>query len=156
MQMYWLTRPSTFSPSRITCWSSQTNAQKGSLSGRGSPLQRPIRLHAMEGLVEIECWMLTAFINLSLTFEADLMASRSTNTSSNQHLYSLATQSLVRGLATLRWAGQLLEMQDLRPNPRPTDSELALEQYSQVCVHTSNLFIFILSTIFFFPDSIPI
>lgn len=38
---------------------------------------------------------------------------------------NLATQSVIHGPAALTAPGSLLEMQTLRPHPRPTESEFA-------------------------------
>ena len=91
-----------FSPSGITCWSSWVNAQ-GTLPKEAAfqegldDYRALLDLCAVEGHVEIECWTVRAFINLSLAFgsqderlsEAKIMTSMSTNVSSNQHLYNL-------------------------------------------------------------------
>ena len=121
-------------------WSSQTNecprspAQGGSLSGRASPLQSPVR-PLRHGRT---CWTVRAFINLSLAFgskderlaEAQLMASTSTNASSNQRLYNLATQNLACRPAALRWAGRLLEISG--PTPDQPNQNWYLERDPQV------------------------
>lgn len=91
-----------FSPSGITRWSFRVNAQ-GTLPKEAAfqeglvDYRALLDLCAMEGRVEIECWTVRAFINLSLAlgskderlFEAKIMTSMSTNASSNQHLYNL-------------------------------------------------------------------
>ena len=43
-----------------------------------------------------------------------------------------ATQSVLHRLAALALPGSLSEMQDLWPHPRPTESESAFQQESQV------------------------
>lgn len=126
-----------FSPARITSWSSQASAQ-GALPKEEDFQEELVHFEALSDHHRTwkTCWgsrwTVRAFINLSLApgskdeqlFEANLMASKCTNTSSTQHLCKHSTQTLVWEPTALRWPGRLLERQNLRPNPRLKRSEL--------------------------------